>query len=128
MTPNNTIERFAAVIEEGAGPATLSPLFQTIGQTSVEPEPEKQSIPLSHYLWVLRRHRWKILAFILISSAATLIVSKRLTPIFESTVTVDVDQRVPMGIIGQEAAQSSLNDSDQFLATQVKLIQSDAVL
>lgn len=91
-------------------------------------DPEEQTIPLSHYLWVLRRHRWKILSFIAISVLATLIVSKRLTPMYESTVTVDVDRRTPTGVVGQEATQSALNDADQFLATQIKLIQSDAVL
>jgi capsular exopolysaccharide synthesis family protein len=91
-------------------------------------EPEEQAIPLSHYLWVLRRHRKKILSFIAISVIGTLIVSKRLTPLYESTVTVDVDRKMPTGVVGQEATQSALNDADQFLATQVKLIQSDAVL
>ena len=128
MTPNNTLERFATVVEDGGVPTALPSVYQAFPQNNWEPEPEAQSIPLSHYLWVLRRHRWKILSCILLCSAATLIVSKRLTPVYESTVTVDVDRRVPMGIIGQEAAQSALNDNDQFLATQVKLIQSDAVL
>jgi capsular exopolysaccharide synthesis family protein len=91
-------------------------------------EPEEQSLPLSHYLWVLRRHRWKILSFIAISAIATLIVSARITPVYESTVTVDVDRKVPNAVVGQEATQSALNDADQFLATQIKLIQSDAVL
>ena len=93
-----------------------------------EQAPEEQAIPLSHYLWVLRRHRWQILAFVAISAIATYIVSKRLTPIYESTATVDVDRQVPTAVIGQEATQSTLNDADQFLATQVKLIQSDSVL
>jgi capsular exopolysaccharide synthesis family protein len=77
---------------------------------------------------VLRRHRKKIISFIAISVIGTLIVSKRLTPMYESTVTVDVDRKMPAGVVGQEATQSSVNDADQFLATQVKLIQSDAVL
>jgi capsular exopolysaccharide synthesis family protein len=91
-------------------------------------DPEEQSIPLSHYLWLLRRHRWKILSFIAISAIATLAASKRLTPMYESTVIVDVDRKMPTGVVGEEATQSALNDADQFLATQIKLIQSDAVL
>ncbi len=91
-------------------------------------EPEQPSVPLSHYLWLLRRHRWKILAFVATSVAATLIVSKRITPIYEATSTVDVDRQTPSGVIGQESMRSVLNDADQFLATQVKLIQSDSVL
>ena len=59
---------------------------------------------------------------------ATLIVSLRLTPIYESTTTVDVDRQMPTGVLGQEALQNATNDADQFLATQVKLIQSDSVL
>jgi polysaccharide biosynthesis transport protein len=35
---------------------------------------------------------------------------------------------MPSAIIGQEATRPMANDSDQFLATQIKLIQSDAVL
>ena len=55
-------------------------------------------------------------------------VSKRLTPIYESTATIDIDRQMPSAIIGQEATRTMANDSDQFLATQAKLIQSDSVL
>ena len=68
----------------------------------VEP-PEQSAVPLAHYLWILRRHRWKILAFIFACVTATLIVSARLTPIYESTVTVDIDRQMPSAIIGQDA-------------------------
>ncbi len=93
------------------------------GETGAE-----STVPLSHYLWILRLHRWRILAFIAASVLATVIVSSRLVPIYEATATIDVDRQTPPGIIGQEAARSQLNDADQFLATQVKLIQSDSVL
>src|SRR5690242_12476039 len=93
-----------------------------------DPEPEEPAVPLSHYFWILRRHRWKILAFVSASVIATLIVSLRLTPIYESTAVIDIDRRMPTGILGQESTQASSNDADQFLATQVKLIQSDSVL
>ena len=86
------------------------------------------TVPLSHYLWIFRRSWWKILLFVSCAVAATAVVSLRLTPIFESTVTVDIDRQIPSGIIGQEATRSTTNDSDQFLATQAKLIQSDSVL
>jgi capsular exopolysaccharide synthesis family protein len=92
-----------------------------------EPEPEPPAVPLTHYLWILKRHRWKIAAFVLASVVCTFIVSKRLTPIYESTATVDIDRRMPVGVVGQEATTAA-NDSDQFLATQIKIIQSDSVL
>ena len=90
--------------------------------------PEQSAVPLAHYLWILRRHRWRILGFVLGSVGATIIVSARLTPVYESTVIVDVDRQMPSAVIGQDAARSPGNDADQFLATQVKLIQSDSVL
>src|SRR5579872_1126440 len=96
--------------------------------TGWDPEPEEPAVPLSHYFWIVRRHRWNILAFVATCVIATLIVSFRLTPIYESTAVIDIDRRVPTGILGQEATQSTTNDADQFLATQVKLIQADAVL
>ena len=92
-------------------------------------EPEAPSVPLSHYLWVLRRHRWKMIAFVATCVLVTAVVSARLQPIYESTATVDVDRQAPSEIVGQDSTRSSApNDADQFLATQVKLIQSDSVL
>jgi capsular exopolysaccharide synthesis family protein len=93
-----------------------------------EPEREEPTVLLSHYLWVLKQHRWKILGFVFTCAAAALIISSRITPIYESTATVDIDRQIPTGVIGQEALRSPLNDADQFLATQVKLIHSDSVL
>jgi capsular exopolysaccharide synthesis family protein len=59
---------------------------------------------------------------------ATVIISARLTPVYESTATVDIDRQMPSAAIGQDATRMPANDADQFLATQVKLIQSDSVL
>ena len=58
----------------------------------------------------------------------TLVVSARLTPIYESTATVDIDRQSPAGVVGDEPTRSALNDSDQFMATQIKLVESDSVL
>src|SRR5271168_38975 len=93
-----------------------------------EYEPQAAHVPLAHYLWILRRHGWKIAAFVIGAVLATLIVSLRLTPIYESTTTVDIDRQMPTGVLGQEALQNATNDADQFIATQVKLIESDSVL
>src|SRR5205085_11661312 len=95
---------------------------------SYEAEPEQSSVPLSHYLWILKRHRWKIISFVLGCVIATVIVSFRITPVYESTTTVDIDRQVPTSIIGQDSTRTPGNDADQFIATQVKLIQSDSVL
>jgi len=91
-------------------------------------EPEEPTVPLSHYLWILRRHKWRILSFVMVSVAATVVVSSRLTPIYEATSTIDIDRQAPAAVIGMDAARVAPNDADQFLATQIKIIQSDSVL
>ncbi|HYP15149.1 MAG TPA: polysaccharide biosynthesis tyrosine autokinase [Bryobacteraceae bacterium] len=106
-------------------PQPLPTVFQVGAPDNDTAQP---GLPLSHYLWVLRRHRWKILGFIAACVIGTLVVSLRLTPVYESTAIIDVDRQTPSAIIGQEAVRARNNDSDQFLATQIKLLQSDSVL
>jgi capsular exopolysaccharide synthesis family protein len=120
-------DRRQKMTEPRALPAPNQALQPSWYGYDVEP-PEQSAVPLAHYLWILRRHRWKIIVFVFACVTTTLIVSARMTPIYESTVTVDIDRQMPSAIIGQDAARSPLNDADQFLATQVKLIQSDSVL
>ena len=115
-------ERSLTIIPE-AGRGGIQPQF-----AFPEIESEETSVPLSHYFWILRRHFWRILAFVTACVIAAVMFSMRIQPIYNSTATVDIDRRTPTGVIGQEAIQSTLNDSDQFLATQINLIQSDSVL
>ena len=100
-------------------------------QAHAEPaETDAPTPPLSHYLWLLNRDKWKLLAFVTVVVACTVIVSSRLTPYYQSTATIDVDRMMPTGVIGQDANSNrvAVNDSDQFLSTQVDLIKSDSVL
>jgi succinoglycan biosynthesis transport protein ExoP len=84
---------------------------------------------LSQYLWIVKRHRWKLLAFIAFSVIATVIISKRLTPLYESTAVIDVDRQTPSAVLGDtNTAAASAEDMQNFLATQERIIQSDAVL
>jgi capsular exopolysaccharide synthesis family protein len=91
-------------------------------------EPEAPAVPLSHYLWILRRHLWKIVAFVAACVLATAIVSARLQPIYESTAMIDIDRQAPAEVVGQDSMGSAANDTETFLATQIKLIQSDSVV
>jgi capsular exopolysaccharide synthesis family protein len=95
-----------------------------------EGEPEGRALPLSHYIWVLKWHRWKILAFIAVSLLSTWVVSSRLTPLYEASATIDVDRQMPRGAMGDTMGSPIISpvDADQFLATQTNLIKSDSVL
>ena len=89
---------------------------------------ERSAIPLGHYLWVLRRNLWKIVSLVGAAVICVYVVTRRIPPIYESTVTIGIDRQTPVGVVGQDATRAVGNDSDQFLLTQVKLIQSDSVI
>jgi capsular exopolysaccharide synthesis family protein len=70
-----------------------------------------------------------MVAFIAACVLATFIVSSRLKPIYESSATIDIDTQAPSEVVGQDSTRSTAyRNPDLFLATQIKLIQSDAVL
>jgi capsular exopolysaccharide synthesis family protein len=91
-------------------------------------EAATSSVPISHYAWILGREWWKILLFVCTMTGAAFVVSSRITPIYESTATIDIDRQTPSGVVGQDSNRSMNNDTEQFLATQIKLVQSDAVV
>ena len=96
-----------------------------------EGESSASVVPFAHYLWILRRHKWQLLAFVVVAVASTVIVASRLTPYYQATATIDVDRMVPTAVVGAEATASrasSMNDSDFYLTTQIQLIKSDSVL
>ena len=95
-----------------------------------ESEAEPMSLPLSHYLWAVRRHLSKILAFVAIVLLATAVVSLRITPVYESTATLYIDRQEAKNIIGQDSQAGSYPalDADAFLASQIRMLQSDSVV
>ena len=93
-----------------------------------EVEVEAPSVPLSHYIWILRQHLWKIVAFTATCVLVTAIFTSRIQPVYEATTTVNVDFQVPAGVVGQDSTTAYITDPDTFLATQIRLIQTDAVL
>ena len=94
---------------------------------ATESESERSVIPLAHYLWVLRRSVWKIAGLVLAAVVCVYVLTKRIAPIYEATVTIGIDRQTPMGVVGQDATRA-LSSDDQFLQTQVKLLQSDSVV
>lgn len=129
MADNESYSRLPAPVEDSPErnlPVSLGAYRTPNFAPEIEAAPE--TVPLSHYLWILKRSWWRIMLFVVCSVAGTLVLSSRLVPVYESTATVDIDRQMPSGVIGQESMRSMVNDSDQFLATQAKLIQSDSVL
>ena len=94
----------------------------------LETEAEASSVSITHHAWILRQEWWKIALFVGAVTAAAYVISKRITPIYESTVTVDIDRQTPSGVVGQDSNRAVTNDTEQFLATQIRLVQSDTVV
>lgn len=98
-------------------------------QSYPEFEPARPSVSTTHYLLVIYRQKWRIIGFVATCLLLTYLIASRLTPIYEATAKIDVDRRIPAGVVGQEASQGLTgDDADAFMATQGELIQSDAVL
>jgi succinoglycan biosynthesis transport protein ExoP len=96
---------------------------------AIEKEAPLNGPSLSQYLWVVKRHRWKLLAFVVFSVIATVIVSKRLTPLYESTAVIDIDRQTPAAVLGTESTNAvNSTDVENYLTTQEQIVQSDAVL
>lgn len=80
------------------------------------------------FLSVAWRQKWKILLFIFTSMLMTYLVSSRLSPLYEASAQLDLERQTPANAIGQGPTTVSPNDSDAFMATQMELLRSDAVL
>lgn len=117
--PSSELAEYTHRLPQNLLPAPLHAEFEA-AQPSVSP---------SHYLVVVWRQKWKILSFVAATMLATFLVSSRLTPVYEATAKIDVDRGVPTGVVGQEATHENANDdSDAFMATQMEILKSDAVL
>jgi polysaccharide biosynthesis transport protein len=121
-------EDLTLTVSNQLGPARVMPERLPV-YLNAPAGPEDSGVQLSHYLWILRRYRWRMLSFVAVALLATVVISSRLTPIYEATATIDIDREAPMNAVGQESSGGyNSYDLDQFLATQTRLIQSDSVL
>src|SRR5208283_2115372 len=122
---NKDTENLPAIFDSGAALAQNQPIWSTEGQT----DHADDTIQLRHYLWLIRRQASKIVIFVLTSLLVTFLISQRLQPIYEATVGINIDRQAPSGVVGDEALKSNAGqDADEYIATQIKIIQSDPVL
>src|SRR6202789_4186821 len=115
--------------DESANGLERRPVSPRLVLPAIEREAPLNGPTLSQYLWVVKRHRWKLVAFVAFSVIATIIVSKRLTPLYESTAVIDIDRQTPAAVLGAEStATANSADVENYLTTQEQIVQSDAVL
>ncbi len=110
-------------------PAANNAQLLTYSAPSAVPVAEPDElVPMQHYLWLLRRASWKIALAVLICTALTAVACFVVTPVYEATARITVDNKVPSSVLGQEAGAESTSDVEEFLTTEMDLMQSDAVL
>jgi len=97
--------------------------------SSLQPTVESDHvISLDHYLWLLRRHWWKIAVTVIFCTALTALFCFLVTPVYEATASIAIDHQLPSTAIGQDSAPTTTGNLDDLLNTEVRIIQSDPVL
>lgn len=98
-------------------------------QILTAPSVNEAGSSLLHLVTLIDRHKWKMIAMVLVLTAGAGVVSMNLRPLYESTAVVRIDHHSSGGLIGAEAGQTvALNDMDQIMATQLEIVESDPVL
>jgi succinoglycan biosynthesis transport protein ExoP len=96
---------------------------------SLQPKVEPDNIlSLDHYVWLLKRHWWRIAAAVLVCTAFSAIYCFSVTPVYESTASIAIDHQMPSTAIGQDSPPTDTGNLDDLLNTEVRIIQSDPVL
>ncbi len=108
-------------------PASNAPMLTYTSAPAHHAESE-ELLPMHHYLWLLRRAWLKIAIAVFACTALTILGCYLITPIYEGTTLITVDNKVPSSVLSTEAAAESTSDVEQFLNTEMDLIQSDEVL
>jgi succinoglycan biosynthesis transport protein ExoP len=117
----------------GVTPVALAPLTMPEAVTPLLLSPDDASdvqLPLSHYVWLIRTHWIKMAAFVAFAVIATAMVTARLTPQYEAKATLYLDRNAAKNLVGQDSQSGTANkgDSDSYIASQIQIVQSDAVL
>ena len=76
----------------------------------------------------LRRHALRILGVACVAALVAFLVCKRLKPMYESTATLEINSERTSDLLGPDAARTTWSDADQYIATQLRVIQEDSVL
>ena len=99
-----------------------------MGQENSYGQQELSGVSLVQLATGLRRHAARILCVALAVALAAFLVSKRMTPMYESTATLEVNPDRTSDLLGPDATHAAWNDSDQMIATQLRVMQEDSVL
>ncbi len=94
-----------------------------------QPLPETEDLlPMHHYVWLIRRSWRGIGAAVLSATALTALGCFLVKPVFESTARIMVDTKLPSSVLSADSSSQSQTEVEEFITTELDLIQSDSVL
>ncbi len=99
------------------------PLF-----TVLDPAPPEGGGSLAELIRVLKRQRWKLLAFIATGLAAAVAMQFTIPSLYEATALVKIDRHQATVVADQGQQPDTADDMDQIVTTLVELAKSDPVL
>jgi capsular exopolysaccharide synthesis family protein len=91
----------------------------------MEGQTESSLLPL---ISSLRRHVRMILGVSIAAALLAFLISKRITPAYEATATLEVSQDHSSDLLTQTSPALAWSDADQYIATQIRVLQEDSVL
>ncbi len=94
-----------------------------------QPAPEVEDLlPMHHYLWLIRRSWRGIGAAVVGATALTALGCFLVKPVYESTARIMVDTKLPASVLSADNGSQSQTEVEEFINTELDLIQSDSVL
>jgi len=91
---------------------------------TVQGPAEETAVPLNHYLWVLKRHKWRILGFVFLVVSAVLVYSLQQTPVFESTAILEIDNQAQLFEIGGGGLRFETRNWEMVVESQIQMMDS----
>ncbi len=90
--------------------------------------PQEGGGSLEDLLRVLKRQRWKLIAFVAAAMAAAVAMQYGVPSLYEATAIVKIDRHRPAIVTDQAQQAGSSDDMDQIVTTVAELAKSDPVL
>jgi capsular exopolysaccharide synthesis family protein len=104
------------------GPFVIAPLRQ-----GFTPGP-RPAPSLGDYLMLIYRHRLPILAFVAVCVLGAYFYARSLPRIYEASLIMDAEHQNQSMSVGVDPNANTPFDADQFIGTQIHMLQSDPVL
>lgn len=86
--------------------------------------PERESIKLAEYVWILKKHKWVILGCIILSLALSIFITAKTTPVYEAGSTFIFDPSSKMSQTLGSSSSLLWFEMDPLKNNQIQIIQS----